>query len=175
MGWFFPSAEAEALMPDIVDPLIGSYFQVSSKTAGEPLTLDEVARLAEFEKACERVASRDLHIRREDGSRIPTESVGIRDVEALLSCYRETDLFEDDLDDDTFFFDDDPSEAWKRRDEVEDDEAEDALRADIEHDMQLIDEWIEQRAERREWSLDDDEPLPRYQIIALLSDPSAVP
>ena len=171
-GWFFPSTVGEPLMPEIVDPLIGSYFKRSERTATGPLSTDEFARFIEYERACERSAAWDLRLRREDGTFLPTESVGIRDVEALLACYADDEMSEDELEG-AFDFDDDPTEAWKRAFE---DEATAELRRDIEHDRALIEEWAEEQAsETQQWTPEDDEPLPRYQIIVLLSDPSAVP
>ena len=170
-GWFFPSATGDGLMDEIVDPLIGHYFNRSSRTASGPLSRDDFTRLAQYEKACERAAAWDLRLRREDGSPIPTESVGIRDVEALLACYPNDESFEEELDA-GFEFDNDPSEAWKRS---ADDEAAAALRRDIEHDLQLIDEWMEDEPESDEFTQVAGEALPRYQIFVLLSDPSAVP
>jgi hypothetical protein len=171
MGWFYPSAVGEALMPEVVDPLIGSYFKPCERTATGPLSSDEFARLAEYERACKRAAAWDLRLRREDGSLVPTESVGIRDVEALLACYPTDETLEDELDG-AFEFDDDPSEAWKHASE---DEATAALRRDIEHDRALIEEELEEKSETHQWTPEDDEPFPRYQILVLLSDPTAVP
>lgn len=165
------------MMNEIVEPLIGSYFKRSSRTATGPLSRDELTRLALYEKACKRAAAWDLRLRREDGTAIPTRSVGIRDVEALLVCYRDEDSFEDELDgpfelDGSFGFDNDPSEAWKWS---ADDEATAALRKDIEHDPRLIDEWAEEEPENDGFTPVVEEALPRYQIFVLLSDPSAVP
>ena len=158
-------------MPEIVDPLIGSYFKPSERTATGPLSSDEIARFVEYERACERSAAWDLRLRREDGTFVPTESVGIRDVEALLACYADDELPEDELDG-AFDFDDDPSEAWKCGFE---DEATAEMRRDIEHDRALIEEWTAEETETQQWTPEGDEPLPRYQIFVLLSDPSAVP
>ena len=145
-GWFIPTAESEPLMPDIVVPLIGTYVQIRRTGRCEPLDGNEIAQLAAYESACKRAATADLRVRREDGSLVPTESVAIQDVEALLACLHDTegDLedacdFDGDFD---FEFDDDPSEAWKRDPE----------------------EWIP-----------DDDALPRYQIWVLLADDTAVP
>lgn len=144
-GWFIPTADGEPLMPEIVVPLIGSYIQVRRSDRREPLSRNEIAQLAAYERACKRVAEWDLRLRREDGSLVPTESVAIQDVEALLACNQDA---EDDVED-LCAFDldrelelDDPSEAWKRD----------------------PDEWVP-----------DDEPLPRYQIWVLLADEAAVP
>jgi hypothetical protein len=172
-GWFFPSPIGEPLMPDVVDPLIGNYVRRGRTDPAAPLTHEDFSRFADYEKACRRAAAWDLRLRREDGTLVPTESVGIRDVEALLACYPDDELFEDELDE-LFDFDDDPSEAWKRSGD-DDDPKMAALRRDIEHDLELIDEWMEERSENHQWTPEDDEPLPRYQIFVLLSDPSAVP
>jgi hypothetical protein len=178
MGWFHPSAEGEALMPEVVVPLIGNYIRLSQQgsSASQPLTIEESARLGEYEKALDRVGALELELRRDDGSLIPTESVAIQDVEQLLECYEDDDeTWMDDMED-AFDFDDDESEAWKRGgDDSVEDEGVRALQRDIEHDAKLISEWIEERSREHEWTPEDDEPLPRYQIWVLLSDPSAVP
>jgi len=146
-GWFIPTAEGESLMSEIVVPLIGSYIQVRRSDRREPLNRNEIARLAAYERACKRVATWDLRLRREDGSLVPTDSVAIQDVEALLACNQDA---EDDLEqarafdlDGALSLDDDPSEAWKR--------------------------------DPDEWLPDDGDPLPRYQIWVLLADEAAVP
>lgn len=172
-GWFHPSTVGEPLMPEIVEPLIGNYMDRRRRTADEPMTKEEWARLDDYELARARVARWNLRIRRDDGSLVPTDTVAIRDMNAFLSCYgphRET--WEDDMDGLDDLLDDDPSERWKR--DAQDDVAEAALRRDIEHDVMLIEEWFEEQSHHQEWAPEDDEPLPRYQIWVLLSDPSSV-
>jgi len=177
-GWFFPVAANEDLMPKIVDPLIGNYMSRKHGRSPEPFTAQERARLAEYEEACRRATAWDLRLRRDDGSLLPTESVGIRDIEALLACYPD-DIFENDDDngfDDEFEFDDDPSEAWKRHPDEADGESSIAFLRDLEDaddDLSMVDDWM--RDDRSETSSDDEGPMPRYQIFVLLSDPSAVP
>ena len=171
-GWFYPSEIGESLMDEIVDPIIGN-FRRGGRAGGEPGSRDDLARSRAYAKACERAASWDLRVRRADGTLVPTTSVGIRDVEALLACYPDDEFWEDELDD-AFDFDDDPGELWKRR--PEHDLGEEAgLRQSIERDLEIIDDWIEEDAEHDERTDEDDAPLPRYQIFVLLSDPNAVP
>ena len=164
-GWFYPTSVGEPLMPEIVDPLIGHYVR---RDGADP---NQLASSDAYLRACKRVAAWDLRLRREDGSLVPTESVGIRDVEALLACYPDDETWEEELDC-PFDFDDDPSEAWKRAGE---DERTAALRRDIEHDRKLIEEWMAELPEDDELASETDEALPRYQIFVLLSDPRAVP
>ena len=171
-GWFYPSAIGEPLMDEIVDPLIGNFLR-RSRSWGEPLTSDDLDRCRAYEKACARAASWDLRLRRPDGTLVPTTSVGIRDVEALLACYPDEETWEDELED-AFDFDGDPSEAWKRNPEYFDEDTA-ALRQSIEHDLEIISEWMEEDEENDQWTPEDDTPLPRYQIFVLLSDPNAVP
>ena len=145
-GWFIPTADCERLMPEIVVPLIGSYIQVRRSDRRAPLDRNEIAQLAAYESACKRVAAWNLTLRREDGSLVPTDSVAIQDVEALLACSGDVDDDVDGACDLDLYgepaFDDDTSEGWKRG--------------------------------RDEW-LPDDNPLPRYQIWVLLADEAAVP
>lgn len=167
-------------MPKIVNPLIGNYMPRKRGRSREPLTAQEWTRLAEYEEACRRAAAWDLRLRREDGSLVPTESVGIRDVEALMACYPD-DIFddadEDELDEEYDFDDDDPSEAWKRDSLAVDDDDEDTVfLRELENDLIRVTEWLENPPESvSEWEPDDEGPMPRYQIFVLLSDPSAVP
>jgi hypothetical protein len=173
MGWFFPSALGEPLMSQVVDPLLGSFMPTRRRDA-QPPTADDFARYDAYDKACARAAAWDLQLRFEDGSLVPTESVGIRDVEALLACCPDDEEnWEDEIEESFDFFDDDPSDSWKRDSEKHEAEAE--LRRDIEHDLKLIDQWMEEKAETHQRAPEDDEPLPRYQIIVLLPDPSALP
>jgi hypothetical protein len=169
-GWFYPSALGEPLMLEIVSPLIGHYVRHDRRGLDEPPEADDLARYAAYEQACQRAASWNLQLRREDGTLVPTESVGIRDVEALLACYPDEETWEDELEG-AFDFDDDPSDAWKRHGE---DEATAELRRSIEHDLELINGWIEEKSANQQWVPDDDS-LPRYQIFVLLSDPTAIP
>jgi len=179
-GWFFPVAESEGLMPKIVDPLIGNYMPRKRARSLEPFTAQEWTRLAEYEEACRRAAAWDLRLRREDGSPVATESVGIRDVEALLACYPD-DIFdgtdEDELQDGCDFYDDDPSEAWKRDSPTVDDDDDTIFLREMENDDLIMSaEWLEHPPESvSEWEPEDEGPMPRYQIFVLLSDPSAVP
>ena len=166
-------------MPKIVDPLIGNYMPRKRGRSPEPFTAQEWTRLAEYEEACRRAAAWDLRLRREDGSPVATESVGIRDVESLLACYPD-DIF-DGADDDEFdegydFYDDDPSEAWKRDSLAVDDDEESIFLREMENDLIMATEWLENPPESvSEWAPEDEGPMPRYQIFVLLSDPSAVP
>ena len=172
-GWFYPTEIGEPLMAEIVEPLIGNYMgRLHRSDLDAPLTKDDWTRLAEYDAEYKRVVELGLQLRREDGSVVPTETVLIRDVEAYLSCYGpDSETWEDDLDA-AFDFDDDPSEAWKRD---PDDEAELELRRSIEHDAALLEQWFKEREADQEWTQEDDEDLPRYQIWVLLADPSAVP
>jgi hypothetical protein len=167
-GWFYPTAIGEPLMPEIVDLLIGDDVRFGRSDPIEPV---EALGCDESEDACEDVAAWDLRVRREDGSLVPTESVGIRDVGAYFARPPNRETWEDELDE-IFDFDDDPSEGWKRAGE---DERTAELRRAIEHDRKIIEEVMAEMPQEDEPGPDQDEALPRYQIFVLLSDPSAVP
>ena len=182
-GWFHPSAQSEPLMPELVVPLIGNYLRSRRTDPSGPMNLGDMAQLAAYQRACRRSAAWNLQLRREDGSLVPTESVAIRDIEALLACYPDTDDdledafdFDDALDfDEQFDFDDDPSESWKRPAHEYDDDDILALDPEPGDDLELIDDWMEANWQERHWTPESDEPLPRYQIWVLLSDDAAVP
>ena len=183
-GWFHPFPQSEPLMPEIVVPLIGNYFRPRRSDRHRPMRPGEMAQLAAYERACKRAARWRLQLRREDGSLVPTETVAIQDIEALLACYPDVDDdienaldFDRELDfEEEMDFDDDPSEAWKRpSDEFDDDADLLALHQEEEDDIELFDDWQHDELREHEWTPDDDEPLPRYQIWVLLSDEAAVP
>jgi len=183
-GWFHPFPQSEPLMPEIVVPLIGSYFRPRRSDPPGPMTPGEMAQLAAYERACKRAAAWHLQLRREDGSLVPTETVAIQDIEALLACYPDADdAFEDAFDchceldfEEEIDFDDEPSEAWRRPvDEFDDDADFLALRQDEEDDFELFDNWLHEEWQKHQSTPDDDEALPRFQIWVLLSDEAAVP
>ena len=95
-----------------------------------------------------------LELRRADGTVVPTEWIDIRDTEYLLSL-----ADPDDLDDDENL---DPK-----------------LKAEIEHDVAMFEEWIRERDAGEEWkaeaSSDPEGEFPRYQVQLMLLDDQAIP
>jgi hypothetical protein len=153
MGDFFPSELGEKLMPVLTG--------VTRACADVPQTRE----LADVAEAVTHVESLELELRGPDGAVIPTEWIGVRDVELVLSEVSEVDEM-DDLDEI------DPMRA---------DEADMELLRSVQHDMEIIDEMIERNAAasraagipvREEW---EEPPYPRYQIQVGLFDDAAVP
>lgn len=174
-GWFQPNAEGERLMPVItgVPAAARAYARHRRATAGRefdaPLDPTAAILLDEAKAALERVAALRLTLHHEDGTLIPTESVGIQDMQQLLELGRLDDAGDAD----------DELRGWSPE--------EDALDARIEeavgHDLEIVEEMRrereaegEERDESAEWTPDDELPeRERYQVHVILLDEDEIP
>jgi len=122
MGWFYPNEYAKRVMPHI-SALLPALRASLGKYDGVSFTLDPGILSAEnpAEEAIRRVAALELTLHRADGSRVPTEDIGIQDVEQLLALPR-MNLDEFGEDDwqwyDALNDDDDPFELTTDLDEM---------------------------------------------------------
>lgn len=166
-GWFYPNEAGERVMPVVgeVLPALWAYAKCDRVAEdGTPIPRDELLRsslYADLAEALHHAEALDLTLHYPDGSLVPTESVGIRDIEVLLSM--------PDDDDDEEFHD----RPWQLNDPIE--EA-------IEHDMAILTNnftdmhLFEDPNEDKPWLPAEEEPeFPRYQIMVLLAEDDAIP
>jgi hypothetical protein len=160
MGWFYPNEYAKRVMPHISAVLpalrasLGTYDGVS-------FTLDPGILNAEnpAEEAIRRVTALELTLHRPDGSRVPTEDIGIQDVEQLLAL-PETDLEE--------FGEDD----WEWYDELDDEDDPFDLNTDLDEMLASprIDA-VEAWEPERESEADENVEFQQFQIQVRLKTP----
>jgi hypothetical protein len=104
-GWFHPNADGERLMPVFVAllPAMRAYLhRDAADSAGNRIVQPALAGsslFADLAEAFQHLSSLDLELRREDGSVVPTSSIGIQDVQHLLALSA-TDLENDPADPD---------------------------------------------------------------------------
>lgn len=161
-GWFHPNALGERLMPVItgVSPAVRAYLHGDAPppddgtSAAEPAPPDAATRAADLAEALQHAGALELTLHREDGTLVPTESIGIQDTEWLLAQADRHRAEEDPESDDT----------------VDDEE----LARAVEHDLAIMREWLEENAPP--WKAEE-EPgeLPRYQVHVRLVDEEAMP
>ena len=90
-GWFHPNAEGERVMPVIASvlPAMRAYLDRDKvDAAGEPIVQPAPhgsTLFADLAEAFQHLESLDLELRREDGSVVPTASIGIQDTHQLLA------------------------------------------------------------------------------------------
>lgn len=89
-GWFHPNAEGERMMPVIASvlPAMRAYLHRGKVDAsGSPMVQPALygsTLFADLAEAFQRMESLELELRREDGSVVPTSSIGIQDTHQLL-------------------------------------------------------------------------------------------
>jgi hypothetical protein len=163
-GYFHPSPVGERLMHLVTGTHIASIELGKLDRALDKAGVSESDRHlhlsstewltaeADFAAAVDQEAALELELRGPDGAVIPTEDIGVRDTEYLLAAYADEEF---DFDDDTVY------------------DAE--LEAELEEDLQLMEE---SRRYGSAWSssaADDETPLPRYQIQVHLFDDWVIP
>lgn len=169
-GWFHPNAEGERVMPVIASvlPAMRAYLHRDKvDAAGNPMVqpaLPGSTLFADLAEAFQRMESLDLELRREDGSVVPTSSIGIQDTHQLLAFPEEL-LTEDattgDADVEFLEFIDELEREFPPMSDAE----------AVEEVLGSLDEPIGQ------WTADElDEPrFPRYQIHIELVSGDAIP
>ena len=134
----------------------GRQFRAERAAAGHPSHAVERALPAGLEKALDDVEALALTLHREDGSLIPTESIGLQDTEELLVTARMTE------------------EELGYDEQFDETELDPALREDIEHDLAIL---AEMEFEEDEPWRGEPEPTewPRYQVLARVLNEMDVP
>jgi hypothetical protein len=159
-GHFFPTAFGESLIPIINQPRRIMKELGSRRRECEPGTARDdpewVALHSAYETALERESALELELRDENGVVIPTEDVGIRDNDLTLELYSGDD---DDLSD--IVITPEQQEQFER-------------------EMEEMQEWAQEQ--RRELEIlglrnvvDDDAPLPRFQVQVFLVHEWSIP
>ena len=98
-GWLHPNAHGEKVLPVVatVLPALRAYAHtISAEDSGAALRDAEKSTLfADLAAAMQHVAALDLTLHRDDGSLIPTENVGVKDMDQLLELARSGELDSD--------------------------------------------------------------------------------
>ena len=169
-GWFHPNAEGERVMPVIASvlPAMRAYLHRDKvDAAGNPMVQPALygsTLFADLAEVFQRLESLDLELRREDGSVVPTSSIGIQDTHQLLAFSEESmaeNATTSDADDEFLEFIDElerefpPANAAEAVDQV----------------LESLDDPI------ADWTPDelDESRFPRYQIHIELVNGDAIP
>ena len=156
-GHFFPTAFGESLVPIINEPR--RLIKALGDVRRDAYSSDDPAWIAldsAFEIAAERERALELELRDENGVVIPTEDVSIRDMDLTLELYADDEA---DLDRMTIT----PEEQ-----------------AEFDREVEEMQEWAQEA--RRELELlghrdviDENDPLPRFQVQVFLVHEWAIP
>ena len=152
-GWLRPNAHGEKVLPVVatVLPALRAYVHTIGPGDSEAARreAEKTTHFADLAAAMQHVSALELTLHREDGSLIPTESVGVKDMDQLIEMLHagefDSDLDEADVDD------------WSAPPaELED--LDDTSGSSLDDD------------ELRAWTPADDEEteFPRYQVHVLL-------
>jgi hypothetical protein len=169
-GAFHPNEEGERVMSEIASvlPAMRAYLHrdlMDEKGNGfvHP-SMNGSTTFADLAEEFQRLGARDLELRRDDGSAVPTLEIGIQDTEHLLPLVEEG--FDDDID--TSDADDELKALAERYPE---------LQAAIEHDAALLEQAMREDDPTPDWlsEIVNRQSFPRYQIHVLLSDGLAIP
>lgn len=169
-GWFHPNAEGERVMPVIASvlPAMRAYLNRDKVDAeGEPVVqpaLHGSTLFADLAEAFQHLESLDFELRREDGSVVPTASIGIKDTHQLLELADEAmaeAMASWDADDDFLELIDELASEFPLASDAE----------VVEELLDGLDEPIGQ------WTPDelDESSFPRYQIHIELVSGDAIP
>ena len=169
-GWFHPNAEGERVMPVIASvlPAMRAYLHRDKvDAAGEPTmkpALHGSTLFADLAEAFQHVESLDLELRRDDGSVVPTASIGIRDTHQLLALADEVmaeAMASWDADDDFLEILEEVEREFPPLDDAE----------VVEQVLESLDDPI------GDWTPDelDESRFPRYQIHIELVSGDAIP
>ena len=171
MGWFHPTPVGEKVMPIAVavPPVIQAYVERARQLDGDATAvqaqLDRSTEGADLSAAFNHFEALEFELRREDGSVVPTDSIGIQDTHRLLGLAREWE--NDEVDD------------WSDVGDMllEPSESDLELERAIEHDAALIEEWFAERDDFRDWAIGElnDPAFPRYQIYVELENSASIP
>ena len=169
-GWFHPNADGERVMPMIASvlPAMRAYLHRDKVDAsGSPMVQPALygsTLFADLAEAFQRMESLELELRREDGSVVPTLSIGIQDTHQLLALADEVmaeDMASWDMDDDFLEIIEEVEREFPPLDDAE----------VVEQVIESLDDSI------GEWTPDelDESRFPRYQIHIELVRGDAIP
>lgn len=154
-GWLHPNARGEKVLPVVatVLPALRAYAHtISPEDSGAALREAEKSTLfADLAAAMQHVAALELTLHREDGSLIPTEHVGVKDMDQLLELARSGEFDSD--------FDEAEADEWTHpAAKLEGLDPSSAIFPDDE--------------ELRQWTPADDEEteFPRYQVHVFFAE-----
>jgi hypothetical protein len=166
-GWFHPTPEGEKLMPFATGVPAALYawglqyrHRADATGSSKRGIMDRSTESADLEAAMQHAESLELELRRDDGTVVPTDDIGIRDMDELMVRFG-PDADETDVED--LFLDTSESDA--------------ELEESVRHDAELILEGFAENDSYRQWSPADLEAtkFPRYQIQVALLDDDAIP
>jgi hypothetical protein len=172
MGWFYPNALGETLMP-VIGAVLSALRALARRDGDVHCTADsaavdkwrESAEYADWREAMHHVEQLDLELRRADGTVVRTTQISIQDTEALLELARyERSAPSESPDDDIG--------CMRLDDELMDDEMPDD---EIETDLVIPGEWENERV-LDDWisPLHTEAEMGRYQIFVILDEDGAV-
>lgn len=161
-GWLHPNAHGEKVLPVVatVLPALRAYaHRISDDDRGVESVAqhpDKSTLFADLAAAMQHVSALELTLHREDGSLIPTESVGVKDMDQLLELARSGEF-------DSDFDEADADELFAESTDLEALDTTSALSFEEE--------------ELRAWTPADDEEtaFPRYQVYVTLLDDHPLP
>ncbi len=172
VGWLHPTPEGERVIPILVGmpPAMQAYVNRARDLTGDATAvqeeLDRSTEGADLAAAFQHHEALELQLRREDGSVIRTEDIGVVDTHRLIELSRESRPGEH-------------VEEWSDVGDLllEQGESELELEEDIDHDAELMRELFEESDGFREWAIGevDETKFPRYQIQVELFDDAAIP
>ena len=171
-GWLHLTPEGERViaLAVAVPPAIEAYVIRARELTGDAeavhAELDRSTEGADLASAFQHHEALELQLRRDDGSIVPTEDIGIVDTHRLLElAAREEERA--------------PHEEWSDVGDflLEPNERDAELEASIEHDLEVLDEMFGQSDGFREWAIGavEETVFPRYQIHVALYDDAAIP
>ena len=159
MGWLHPNAHGEKVLPVVatVLPALRAYVHTISADDSEAARreAEKSTLFADLAAAMQHVSALELTLHREDGSLIPTENVGVKDMDQLLEMSRSGEFDAD--------YDEADADDWTAPPAVL--EALEATPAPFDDD------------EVRAWTPADDEEteFPRYQVHVLFREDQKLP
>jgi hypothetical protein len=175
-GWFYPNEYGEQVMPVISStlPAMRAYLHRDVLgDDGQSIVQPDLADSTLFRnlaEALERVEALDLTLHRDDGTLVPTEVVGIQDIEQLLAlpplnASSDDEADEWTLDDEEWSLDE---ACYSPSDKAFDGNSDTPFDLDIDDDLIFDgDRWDDIRP----WTPPQDpSTFPRYQIHVVLAD-----
>ncbi len=161
-GWFHPTAEGERVMaiavavPPAIEAYVARTRELTCDVSEVQDELDRSTEGADLSAAFHHLEALDFQLRRDDGSVVPTEDVGIVDTHRLIALARELTEHEE-------------AEEWGDVGDLFHDDDDDAAES--------IDDMLLESDDFREWAIGNvgRAAHPRYQIQVALFDDAVIP